>query len=160
MLIYAATRPDSFRVERSISINAPPEKIFPHLSDLRGHRAWSPWEGKDPAMQRTYSGSAQGKGAVYEWDGNRNIGKGRMEITEVSPPSRIVIKLDFIKPFEAHNTAEFRLEPKGASTKVTWAIHGPSPFFSKVMGPFLSMDKMIGKEFETGLANLKSLTEK
>jgi len=159
-LAYAATKPDTFRVQRSTSIKAPPEKIFPLLDDLRNHATWSPWDQKDPAMKRTYSGAARGKGAVYEWDGNKNIGKGRMEITETSPPSRVIFKLDFIKPFEAHNIAELVLEPKGDATNVTWAIYGPSPYLSKVMSLLCNMDKMIGKEFETGLANLKRLTEK
>jgi uncharacterized protein YndB with AHSA1/START domain len=159
-LAYAATKPDTFRVQRSTSIKAPPEKIFPLLDDLRSHATWSPWDQKDPAMKRTYSGAPRGKGAVYEWDGNKNIGKGRMEITETSPPSRVIFKLDFIKPFEAHNIAELVLEPKGDATNVTWAIYGPSPYLSKVMSLLCNMDKMIGKEFETGLANLKRLTEK
>jgi K+-transporting ATPase KdpF subunit len=160
VLIYAATKPDTFRVARSIGIKAPPEKIFALVDDLHSHRAWSPWEQKDPAMKRSYSGAARGKGAVYEWEGNKNIGKGRMEITETSPPSRVIFKLDFIKPFEAHNIGELVLEPKGDTTNVTWAIYGPSPYMTKVMSLLCNMDKMIGKEFDTGLANLKTLTEK
>ena len=160
VLIYAATKPDTFRVARSIGIKAPPEKIFALVDDLHSHRAWSPWEQKDPAMKRSYSGAARGKGAVYEWEGNKNIGKGRMEITETSPLSRVVFKLDFIKPFEAHNIGELVLEPKGDTTNVTWAIYGPSPYMTKVMSLLCNMDKMIGKEFDTGLANLKTLTEK
>ena len=166
-LAYAATRPDTFRVQRSTSIKAAPEKIFPLVSDLRSHGSWSPWEKKDPAMKRTYSGAASGKGAVYEWDGNKNIGKGRMEITDASP-SKVVFKMDFLKPFEAHNIAEIAMEPRGDSgnvstnvtTNVTWAIYGPSPYLSKVMGLICNFDKMIGREFEAGLANLKTLTEK
>lgn len=160
VLLYAATKPDTFRVQRTTTIKAPPEKIFAFLDDLHRHSAWSPWEKKDPAMKRSYSGAAKGKGAVYEWDGNREIGKGRMEIVDISAPSRITMKLDFIKPFEAHNTAEFVLDAKGDGTEVTWAIHGPSPYMSKVMSTFVSMDRMIGKEFETGLANLKALAER
>ena len=159
LLGFAATRPDRFRVERATNIKAPPEKIFALVDDLRSHGRWSPWEKKDPAMKRTYSGAASGVGAVYEWEGNKNIGKGRMEIAEVSRPSRVTFKLDFIKPFEAHNIAEFTLAARGDTTNVTWAIYGPSPLLSKVMSLFCSMDKMIGKEFETGLANLKSITE-
>jgi Polyketide cyclase / dehydrase and lipid transport len=158
-LAYAATKPDTFRVQRSTSIKAAPEKIFPLVNDLRSHGSWSPWEKKDPAMKRTYSGAAIGKGAVYEWDGNRNIGQGRMEITDASP-SKVVFKMDFLKPFEAHNIAEIAMEPKGDVTNVTWAIYGPSPFISKVMSLVCNMDKMIGREFEAGLANLKTLTEK
>jgi hypothetical protein len=159
-LIFAATRPDTVRVERRTSITAPPEQIFPLLNDLHSHGAWSPWEKKDPAMQRTHSGAAYGTGAVYEWDGNKNIGKGRMEIVESIPPFKVVCKLDFIRPFEAHNIAEFTLERSGDSTAVTWAIYGPNVFFAKVMSPFCSMDAMIGKEFEAGLGDLKTLAER
>ena len=159
LLGFAATRPDRFRVERATNIKAPPEKIFALVDDLRRHGLWSPWEKKDPAMRRTFSGATSGVGATYEWEGNKNIGKGRMEIAEVSPPSKITFKLDFIKPFEAHNMAEFTLDARGDDTNVTWAIYGPSPLLSKVMSLFCSMDKMIGREFETGLANLKAITE-
>ena len=159
LLIYAATKPDTFRVQRSASIQAPPEKIFPLVNDLHNHAAWSPWEKKDPAMKRTHSGAASGKGAVYEWDGNKEIGKGRMEITESSPPSKVVMAMHFIEPFEAHNTAELTLEPKGDSTYVTWAIYGPQPYLAKLMHLFFNMDSMIGKEFEAGLSSLKAITE-
>jgi hypothetical protein len=110
-------------------------------------------------MKRAYSGAARGEGAVYEWEGNRNIGKGRMEIASAAPPSRVVIKLDFLAPFEAHNLAEFTLAPRGNATDVTWAIHGPNLFIGKVMSVFFSMDEMIGKEFESGLATLKTVAE-
>ena len=160
LLIYAATQPDTFRVQRAISIKAPPEKIFPLINDLHSWGAWSPWEKMDPAMKRTFSGAASGKGAVYEWEGNHEVGKGRMEIMESSPPSKVVIKLDFIKPFEAHNIAEFTLESKGDSTNVTWAMHGPNPYIAKVIHIFFSMDSMVGKQFEAGLANLKTIAEK
>ena len=160
LLIYAATRPDSFRVQRSITIKAPAEKIFPQLDDLRAQQSWSPWEAKDPAMKRSYSGAQSGKGAKYEWQGNKQVGHGRMEIVESTPPTKLLMKLDFIEPFPANNMAEFILEPKGDSTVVTWAIFGPSPFVSKLMGIFMSIDTMIGKEFDTGLANLKARMEK
>lgn len=160
LLGYAATRPDSFRVERSTSINAPPEKIFPLINDLNSWGAWSPFEKKDPAMKRIMSGAPNGKGAVYAWEGNKEIGKGRMEITESTPPSRVTMKLDFVEPFEAHNVVDFTLAPQGTATNVTWAIHGPSPFLSKLIGIFCNMDKMIGKDFEAGLASLKSAAEK
>jgi len=159
ILVYATTLPDDFRVQRTTSIKAPPEKIFPLINDLHRWGSWSPWEKMDPEMKRTYSGAAAGKGAAYAWQGNRKVGEGRMEIVDASPPSKIAIKLDFIKPFEGHNTAEFTLEPKGDSTNVTWTMYGPSVYMAKVMGVFVSMDKMIGKEFETGLANLKSVAE-
>jgi hypothetical protein len=160
LLIYAATRPDSFRVQRSITIKAPAEKIFPQLDDLRAQQAWSPWEAKDPGMKRTYSGEQSGKGAKYEWQGNKQVGHGRMEIVESTPSTRLLMKLDFISPFPANNMAEFTLEPRGDSTVVTWAIYGPSPFMSKLMGVFMSIDTMVGKEFDTGLANLKAQMEK
>jgi uncharacterized protein YndB with AHSA1/START domain len=159
LLIYAATRPAAFRVERSVIINAPPEKIFPLINDFREWEPWSPWEKVDPAVKRSYSGAASGEGAIYEWSGNKNIGQGRMEIVESSPASKIKLKIDFIKPFEAHNTIEFTLVPQGNSTRVTQAMYGPSPFISRLMGIFCSMDKMVGRKYEEGLANLKALSE-
>jgi carbon monoxide dehydrogenase subunit G len=160
ILIFAATKPDIFRVQRSTSINAPPEKIFPLINEFDRWGTWSPYEKRDPAMKRSRSGPSSGKGAVYGWEGNSQIGTGRMEIMEALPPSKIVIKLDFLKPFEAHNTAEFTLEGKGDTTSVTWAMHGPANYISKLMGVFINMDSMIGKDFEAGLANLKTVAEK
>lgn len=159
VLIYAATLPDSFRVERSATIKAPPEKIFPLINDLRRMQTWSAWEKVDPGMKRAHSGGASGKGAVYEWEGNKDIGQGRMEITESSPSSRITIRMDFIKPFAAQNTVEFTLKAEGDSTRVTQAIFGPSPYISKLMGLFWNMDKMIGEKFEESLAALKAAAE-
>ena len=158
-LIYVASKPDTFRVQRAMRIKAPPEKIFALINDLHSWRAWSPYEKKDPAMKRTLGGATNGKGAVYEWEGNKDVGKGRMEITDTSRPSKVVIALDFVRPFEAHNIVEFTLEPNGDSTHVTWAIHGPSPYMSKLMSTFINMDSMIGKDFEAGLANLKTVAE-
>jgi hypothetical protein len=160
LLVFAATRPDTFRVQRSASIKAPPEKIFALISGFQSWGTWSPWEKKDPGMKRTLGALASGKGAVYEWEGNNEVGKGRMEITESSPPSKVTIKLDFVKPFEAHNIAEFTLEAKGDLTNVTWAMHGPNPYLAKVVHTIFSMDSMVGKDFEAGLANLKSIAEK
>ena len=160
LLMFAATKPDTFRVERSLSMKAPPEKIFPLINELRSWRLWSPYEKKDPGMQRTYSGSSMGKGAVYEWDGNKDVGRGRMEITDASAPSKVIIKLDFIAPFEGHNTAEFTMLPRGDETHLSWLMHGPAPFMSKLMQVFMSLDKMIGKDFEAGLANLQKLAER
>jgi Polyketide cyclase / dehydrase and lipid transport len=142
--------PFSFSVQRKTSIQAPPDKIFPLINDFHNWNSWSPWEKLDPGMTRIHSGAASGKGAVYEWDGNSKVGKGRMEITDASAPSKIAIKLDFLKPFEGHNIAEFTLEPQGDSTDVTWTMHGPSPFVSKIMQVFMSMDKLIGKDFDSG----------
>ena len=160
VLIFAATKPDTFRVQRAIRIKAAPEKIYPFLNDLHNFGAWSPYEKKDPAMKRTFSGPASGKGAVYEWDGDKNVGKGRMEITDTAPPSNVKIKLDFVKPFEARNTVVFTLEPKGDYTDMTWAMQGPVPYVAKIMHVFLDMDSMVGKDFEAGLANLKTVAEK
>lgn len=160
LLVFAATKPDIFRVQRSASINAPPEKIFPLINDFHHWGAWSPYEKLDPTMKRTYGGAANGKGAMYAWEGSGKAGIGRMEIAETSPASKITLNLDFVKPFEAHNIIDFTLEPTGDSTNVTWAMHGHSPYLAKVMHVFFDMDSMVGKDFETGLANLKALVEK
>jgi len=160
VLGYAATRSNTFRIERAVNIQAPPETIFPFINDFRNWSAWSPWEKMDPALKRNYAGPPSGPGAVYEWEGNKKVGKGRMEITDAPAPSRIAIKLDFLRPFEAHNVAEFTLASRGATTDVTWAMHGPSLFIGKVMGVFVDMDRMVGKDFETGLANLKAVAER
>ncbi len=156
---FAATRPDEFRVQRTARIDAPPDKIYASLDDFHRWPAWSPWEKLDPDMRRTLRGPTRGEGAVYEWEGNSEVGKGRMEIMEASAPGRVTIKLDFLEPFEAHNTAQFTLKPSGKSTDVTWSMYGPSPFVSKVMGMIFNMDRMIGKDFEQGLANLKAVAE-
>jgi uncharacterized protein YndB with AHSA1/START domain len=160
VLIYAATRPDAFRIERSTSIQAPADKVFALINDFHQWVSWSPWEGIDPALKRTYSGAASGVGTAYAWEGNTKVGAGSMEITAATPPSRIVIKLDIRKPFEAHNTAEFTLAQKDGATQATWAMFGPSPYLSKLMGLFFSMDRMVGGQFEQGLAKLKAVAEK
>jgi uncharacterized protein YndB with AHSA1/START domain len=160
ILGFAATKPGTFRVEREKSIQAPPEKIFDLIKDFHRWGTWSPWEKLDPAMKRTFSGPDSGEGAVYEWSGNSKAGQGRMEIADISQGSKIVIKLDFIKPFEAHNIAEFTLDRDGGSTNITWAMFGPQVYMAKVMSVFVSMDKMIGKDFEAGLTNMKAIAEK
>jgi hypothetical protein len=164
VLILAATKPDSFSVQRVTSIKAAPEKIFPWINDFHQWKSWSPYENKDPAMKRSYSGAADGKGAVYGWEGNKNVGSGRMEILDSSLPSKIVIKLDFFTPFEGHNTAEFTMLPQGdatnVTTHVTWRMHGPAPLMHRVMQVFMNLDHMIGKDFEVGLVNLKNISEK
>jgi carbon monoxide dehydrogenase subunit G len=160
VLAYAATKPDTFRLSRSTSIKAPPEKIFPFLNDLRSFATWSPYERKDPAMKRTFGGASSGKGATYDWDGDKNVGQGRLTIAESSPPSKVMMNLDFLRPWEAHNVVEFTLEPKGDTTNVTWAMQGPAPYMAKVMHVFMNMDRMVGDDFEAGLANLKTLAEK
>jgi uncharacterized protein YndB with AHSA1/START domain len=160
LLGFAATRPDTFRIQRAVCINAPPDKIFALIADFHGWAAWSPWERLDPALRRTFSGAVSGRGAVYEWDGNGQVGAGRMEIVEASAPSRVTIKLDFIRPFAGHNTAEFTLDPRGSATDVTWAMTGRNTYVAKLMGVFVSIDRMVGTYFETGLANLKAATER
>jgi uncharacterized protein YndB with AHSA1/START domain len=160
VLILAAIKPASFSVQRATTVKAPAEKIFPLICDFHQWRSWSPYEDKDPALKRSYSGANSGEGAVYGWDGNNNVGSGRMEILEASAPSKVVIKLDFFKPFEGHNTAEFTMLPQGDATHLTWTMRGPAPFINKVMQVFMNLDRMIGKDFEVGLANLKKLTEK
>lgn len=160
ILGLAATKPDTLRVQRSIVIKAPPERIFPLIADFRQWPNWSPYEQKDPAMKRSYDGAERGKGAVYAWDGDKNVGSGRMEILEADAPQKIVIKLDFFTPFEGHNTAEFTMLPQGDGTQVTWLMHGPARFLTKLIQVFMSLDHMIGKDFEAGLANLKRITEK
>jgi hypothetical protein len=156
---HTATKPDSFRVERSTSVQAPPEKLFELIGDFHRWGSWSPWEKLDPAMKKTYSGAASGPGAVYAWAGNGKAGEGRMEIVSAVPYSRIAIKLDFLKPFEGHNTAEFTMDPKAGATKVTWAMYGPQSYMLKVMSLFFSMDAMVGKDFEEGLAKMKAIAE-
>jgi uncharacterized protein YndB with AHSA1/START domain len=160
VLILAAAKPDTFSVQRGATMKAPPEKIFSLINDFHQWGKWSPWENRDPAMTRSFSGAESGQGAVYAWEGNKNVGSGRMEILDASTPSKIIIKLDFLKPFEAHNMAEFTMLPQGDTTSVNWVMHGPAPFMSKMMQVFMNMDKMIGKDFEIGLANLKGLAER
>jgi uncharacterized protein YndB with AHSA1/START domain len=160
ILIYAATLPDSFRVQRSAAIKAPPEKVFALIEDFNSWPSWSPWEKLDPAMRRTISGAPKGKGAIYEWDGDKNVGAGRMEILEASPPSKVAIQLDFLRPFASQNSTVFTLEGKGDLTNVTWTMQGPSSYVTKLMSVFASMDSMIGKDFEKGLATMKSVAEK
>jgi len=159
VLILAAMRPDAFRVQRSIDINAPAEKIFPLINDYKNWGAWSPYEKVDPAMQRTFSGAPSGEGSVYEWRGNKSVGHGRMEIIDTTPPSKVVIKLDFFTPFEAHNTAEFTMQPTGGATSVTWAMHGPVTYMAKIIHTFINMDRMCGDQFQQGLVSMKSMAE-
>jgi hypothetical protein len=159
VLIAAANKSDTFRVQRATSIKAPPEKIAAALTDFRGWGAWSPWEKLDPAMKRSYSGAEKGKGAVYSWEGNGSVGVGRMEITDVSP-SRVALDLDFVKPFPAHSKVEFALEGKGDTTRVTWTMQGPVPYVAKIVHVVFDMDGMVGGQFETGLGNLKAVSEK
>jgi hypothetical protein len=161
ILIIAAMKPATFIVERSVTINATPEKIAPLVNDFHNWEAWSPWAKLDPTMKTTYSGAPSGVGSIYEWEGNSKVGKGRMEIRSVEP-NKTTIKLDFLKPFEGHNVADFVFQPEGnTATRVTWVMYGPQDFFpGKLMSVFTTMDKMIGDDFQRGLANLKAAAEK
>jgi hypothetical protein len=159
LLAYVASRPDSFRVQRSTRISAAPQQIAPLVDDFRAWSAWSPYEKLDPAMKRTFSGPARGVGAVYEWDGNSKAGAGRMEIT-TADDSRVSTKLDFTRPFRANNVAEFTFVPDGNATTVTWSMIGSSTFVTKLFGVFMNMDKLIGRDFEVGLASLKAASER
>lgn len=160
VMAYALTLPDTFAVKRAAFIKVPASKVFPHLQDFRQWAHWSPWEKLDPALKRTYSGASAGKGAIYEWDGNDKVGRGRMEILQVVPDESLRIRLDFFKPFEAHNQAEFILMSGGDTVHVTWLMTGPNPYMAKLMQVFFSMDALVGHDFETGLENLKALVEK
>jgi uncharacterized protein YndB with AHSA1/START domain len=164
VLAYAASKPDSFTVRRSTAIAAPAERIFPLIDDLKAQSRWSPFE-KDPSMKRTHSGAPHGKGAVYAWDGNRQVGAGRIAITDSQPPSKVVLALEMIRPFKANNTVEFTLDRIGAGTnvtgtEVTWSMQGRQPFMAKVMSLVMNCDKMVGSQFEEGLAKLKALAER
>lgn len=158
VLILASNQPDEFRVQRTTTINAPAEKIVGHIEDFHQWGGWSPWEQLDPAMQRTFTGAPTGKGSIYEWNGNSEVGQGRMEILDATP-EKVSVKLDFYQPMEASNIAEFALQPKGDATDVTWSMYGPMPFISKVMCVFVDLDKMVGPDFEKGLAELKKVSE-
>ena len=160
ILGYATTRPDTFSVQRTTTVHAPADKVFALVNDFHRWGEWSPWEKLDPEMKRTFGGPAAGVGTTYAWTGNSKVGAGRMEILQAAPAAKVDIKLDFIKPFEGHNITEFTLTPQGENTQVVWVMHGPAPFVSKLMGVFVSMDSMIGKDFETGLSNMKSAAEK
>jgi carbon monoxide dehydrogenase subunit G len=159
VLGYAAMQPDTFRIQRSARIQAPPERIFAVLNDFQQSPSWSPYEKKDPSMKRAFSGAPVGKGSVYEFDGNKDVGAGRIEIVESLPRKKVTLQLDMIKPFKARNIVEYTLEPRGDATEVTWAMHGNAPFLSKLICLFMDMDKMVGTDFEVGLANLKAVTE-
>jgi hypothetical protein len=160
ILIAAAARPDTFTVRRSITVNVPPDWIFPLLIHFQRWRDWSPWEQKDPGMKRAYGPHASGKGAIYSWSGNAEVGEGKMEIVEVKSPNLVRLKLDFYKPFKTQNEVDFVLEQKGGGTEVTWTMRGPTPLVTKIAHLFIDMDKMIGNDFEQGLANLKARAEK
>jgi len=158
ILVAACFQPNTFHVERTVTVAAAPDKIMPHINDFHNWGAWDPWAKMDPSMKVTYSGAASGKGAVYEWVGNGQVGQGRMEITDATP-MEVAIQLDFLKPMAAQDKALFTLVPWGTSTKVTWAMDGNVPFIGKIFHLFMNMDKMVGGQFEKGLADLKAAAE-
>jgi uncharacterized protein YndB with AHSA1/START domain len=149
----------TYTVERSTVVQAPPERVYELVQDFHQWPGWSPWEELDPDLQRTYGGPAAGVGSSYAWSGNRKAGAGRMEITRADPPRRVEIALRFDKPFKSSNKTSFALADEGAGTKVVWTMVGPMTWMLRVMGLFTSMDKMVGKDFEKGLARLKSAAE-
>lgn len=157
--VYAGTRPDEFRVERRLRIAAPAERLWPLVGELRAFNRWNPYERKDPQLTGHYSGPAQGVGSRYDWDGQQ-VGRGSLEITGQQPGRAVQMKLDFVKPFEAHHTAEFALQPLAdGATEVRWVMQGPANLLSKLMGVFIDMDAMVGRDFEAGLQNLRALAE-
>jgi hypothetical protein len=159
-LIAAALRPPVFKVQRKIRIAVPPERVYPLIADFKRWRSWSPWEGLDPDLKRTYGGADSGKGATYAWEGNKKAGAGSMVITEAAAPYAVGIDLQFTRPFPAHNSTEFMLKPDARSTEVTWAMSGAQGVMMRLMTMFFSMEKMIGPDFERGLAQLKTEAEK
>ena len=160
ILIMAAMQPDTFKIERKSAIKAPPEKVFAFINDFRRWAEWSPWEKKDPAMKRIFGTNSAGKGATYGWEGNKDVGVGNMEIAESTPPSKLTIKLNFEKPFKANNVVNFTVIPAADGSEVTWSMEGQNNFVAKIMCLFMNMDKMVGPDFEAGLANLKAAAEK
>jgi len=159
LLAFAASRPNRFRYQRTILIQAPPETVFATIDNFHAWADWSPYEKLDPAMTRTYSGPERGVGAAYSWDSKGKAGVGSMDIMAIKPAAQVVIRLVFTKPFSAHNTATFDLTPEAGGARVTWAMEGANPFMAKLMGLVFNMDKMVGGDFETGLASLKARCE-
>ena len=158
-VVVVATRPSEFRITRTATISAPPSAVFAQVNDFHNWLAWSPWEKLDPALKRTYEGAPAKTGAIYSWAGNKQVGEGRMTLTKSRPSDLIRIKLEFLKPFAATNTAEFTFQPEGHQTVVTWSMTGKHNFMSKAFCLFMNMDKMVGGDFEKGLASLKSVVE-
>ena len=158
-VVVVSLRPSEFRVERSVVMAAPPAVIFAQVNDLRQWQEFSPWAKMDPAAKNTFAGPAYGVGAGFEWAGNKQVGEGRMTIIESRPHELIRFRLDFVKPFAGTNTAEFTFKPKGDQTTVTWSMTGKNNFLFKAVGLFMDCDKMVGGQFEQGLASLKALVE-
>jgi uncharacterized protein YndB with AHSA1/START domain len=159
LAIVIALQPTDFRITRTATIAAPPATIFAQVNDFHQWDAWSPWAKLDPAMKTTFDGPAEGPGALYTWSGNNDVGEGRMTIAESHPSDLVRIKLEFLKPFAATNTTEFTFKPEGGQTLVTWTMTGTNNFPAKAFGLFMNMDKMVGGDFEKGLAQLKAVAE-
>ena len=159
-VIAVAMQPSDFKVERSATVRAPAPEAFAQVNDFQNWRKWSPWEKVDPALKRQYEGPKAGTGAVYAWQGNKEVGEGRMTIVESRPGDLVRIKLEFFKPFAATNTAEFRFKPEGDGTAVTWTMTGQNNFLAKAMCMFVNMDRMVGGMFEQGLAQMKTVVER
>ena len=159
VLALAATKPNTYHVERSATVHAAPSVVYDQVNDFRRWEAWSPWEKIDPAMKRSFAGSESGKDAIYSWAGNDKVGEGRMTIVESESPSHVGIRLDFIKPWTETCEVGFALAPEGENTKVTWSMDGRHNYTSKVMCVFMDMDKMIGNDYEKGLDQLKNVAE-
>lgn len=158
-LALVASRPCEFRVARSAAIAAPASDVFAQVNDFHNWDGWSPWAKIDPAMKQTFEGAPAGTGAIYTWEGKKKVGKGRMTITDSRPNDLVRIYLEFFKPFKATNATEFTFVPEGNQTLVTWTMTGKNNFMLKAMGLFMSMDKMIGGDFEKGLAQMKAVVE-
>jgi hypothetical protein len=156
--VFVATRPGDFRVARTRALAAPPAVVHGYLSDFHKWPEWSPWEKLDPAMKRELSGASAGPGAVYYWSGNDKVGEGRMTILDSQPGKSVTIKLEFLKPFAATNKTQFDLTPTGTGTNVAWTMSGHNNFVSKLFCLFMDMDKMVGGDFDKGLAQLDSAT--
>jgi uncharacterized protein YndB with AHSA1/START domain len=160
ILLFAAMKPDTIRIQRSITINAPQETVFALINDFHNWPQWAPQDKQDPSLKRAFSGPPSGSGAASDWAGSGNSGQGHMRITESIPYRSVSLKVDFVKPFEAHNRNDFTLKPVNGSTEVTWTMEGSNVYMMKVMGVFVNMDRMMGKHFEDGLGNLKAVAEK
>jgi uncharacterized protein YndB with AHSA1/START domain len=159
-LLYAATRPDTYRVERAAKIDAPIAVVYSQLEDFKAWGNWSPWEKLDPAMKKSYQGPPKGPGAMYSWEGNKKVGKGKMTIKDARPPTFIEYELAFVEPFAAVSTTTFNLTPDGdKATNVTWAMEGKNNLIGKAWGVFMNMDQAIGGDFEKGLAGLETVSE-
>ncbi len=159
LVVVVSLQPAAFRISRSTTIAAPPATVFAQVNDFRNWEAWSPWAKLDPNAQFTYEGAESGVGAMFRWDGNADVGAGSMRITESKPDERILIDLQFLKPFAARNVTEFMFEPQGEGTVVTWTMSGTHDFFGKAFSLFADMDQLVGGDFERGLASMKSVAE-